>query len=87
MYVDGLKRHLLETADMDAPTLRGVLVLLYAHDLILMSSTATGLQKQWVAPASLCDQRQIYSQSEQNKDNSKTIVSLKLGIVMLLTLC
>ena len=51
----------LETADADAPTLRGVLVplLLYADDLILMSTTAAGLQKQLDALASFCDQRQL----------------------------
>ena len=63
LYVDGLERHLLETADIDAyaPTLRGVLVplLLYADDLILMSTTAVGLQKQLDALASFCDQRQL----------------------------
>jgi hypothetical protein len=26
LYVDGLERHLLETADIDAPSLRGALV-------------------------------------------------------------
>ncbi len=26
VYVDGLERHLLETADIDAPSLRGTLV-------------------------------------------------------------
>ena len=26
LYVNGLEQHLLETADIDAPTLRGVLV-------------------------------------------------------------
>ena len=45
---DGLEKHLLETADIDAPTLMGVMVplLLYADDLILMSESASGLQKQ-----------------------------------------
>jgi len=38
LYVDGLEKHLLETADIDAHTLMGVMVplLLYADDLILM---------------------------------------------------
>ena len=50
-----------ETADTDAPTLRGILVplLLYADDFILMSATAAGLQKQLGALASFCDQRQL----------------------------
>ncbi|KAL3146185.1 hypothetical protein ABBQ32_14176 [Trebouxia sp. C0010 RCD-2024] len=61
LYVDRLEKHLLETADIDAPTLRGVLVplLLYADDLILMSTSAAGLQKQLDALASFCDQRQL----------------------------
>ena len=61
LYVDGLERHLLETDDIDAPTLRGVLVplLLYADDLMLMSTTAAGLQKQLDALASFCDQCQL----------------------------
>ena len=48
LYVDGLEKRLLETADIDAPTLMGVMVplLLYADDLILMSESAAGLQKQ-----------------------------------------
>ena len=48
LYVDGLEKHLLETADIDAPKLMGVMVplLLYADDLILMSESASGLQKQ-----------------------------------------
>ena len=39
LCVDGLETSLLETADIDAPTLMGVIMplLLYADDLILMS--------------------------------------------------
>ena len=61
LYVDGLEKHLLETADIDAPTLMGVMVLLllYADDLILMSASASGLQKQLDALASFCEQRQL----------------------------
>ena len=61
LYVDGLEKHLLETADIDAPTLMGVMVplLLYADDLILMSMSASGLQKQLDALASFCEQRQL----------------------------
>ena len=61
LYVDGLEKHLLDTADIDAPTLMGVVVplLLYADDLILMSETAAGLQKQLDALASFCSQRQL----------------------------
>ncbi len=61
LYVDGLERHLLESADVDVATLRGVLVplLLYADDLILMSTTAAGLHQQSDALASLCDKRQL----------------------------
>ena len=61
LYVDGLEKHLLETADIDARTLRGVLVplLLYADDLILLSTSAAGLPKQLDALASFCDQHQL----------------------------
>ena len=61
LYVDGLEKHLPETADIDAPTLMGVMVplLLYADDLILMSDSASGLQKQLDALASFCEQRQL----------------------------
>jgi len=46
LNADGLDKHLLATAEMDAPTLMGVMVplLLYADDLILMSDSASGLQ-------------------------------------------
>ena len=61
LYVDGLEKHLLDTADIDAPTLMGVMVplLLYADDLMLMSESMAGLQKQLNAPASFCEQRQL----------------------------
>ena len=61
LYVDGLEKHLLDTADTDAPTLMGVLVplLLYADDAILMSESAAMLQKQSNAPASFCEQCQL----------------------------
>ena len=61
LYVEGLEKHLLETAGIDAPTLMGVMVplLLYADDLILMSESAEGLQKQMDALASFCEQRQL----------------------------
>ena len=59
LYVDGMD--MLETADIDAPTLMGVIVplLLYADDLVLMSESASGLQKQLDALASFCEQRQL----------------------------
>ena len=61
LCVDGLETSLLETADIDAPTLMGVIMplLLYADDLILMSESASGLQKQLDALASFCEQRQL----------------------------
>ena len=61
LYVDGMEKHLLETADIDAPTLMGLMVplLLCADDLILMSESASGLQKQLDALASFCEQRQL----------------------------
>lgn len=59
--VDGLEKHLLGTADVDAPTLMGVMVplLLYADDLILMSDSVAGLQKQLEALASFCKEQQL----------------------------
>ena len=49
LCVQELEKHLLATADIDAPQLMGVMVplLLYAGDL--MSETASGLQKHWQA--------------------------------------
>ncbi len=68
LYVDGLKKHLLETADIDATTLMGVMVpLLYADDLILMSESASGLQKQLDALASFCAPS-AHCQSQQDKN-------------------
>ena len=48
-------------SDIDAPTLMGVMVplLLCANDLILMSESAAGLQKQSDALASCCEGRQL----------------------------
>ena len=60
-YVDGLEKHLLNMTDIDTPTLMGVLVplLLYADDLILISESAAGLQKQLDALASFCEECQL----------------------------
>ena len=48
LFVDGLEKHLLETPSIDAPSLlrAHIPLLLYADDLILMSTTAAGLPKQ-----------------------------------------
>ena len=61
VYVDKLEKQLLESADVGAPTLMGVMVplLLYADDLTLMCEGAAGLQMQLDALASCCDQRQL----------------------------
>ena len=61
LYVDGLEKHLLDTANIDSRTLREVLVplLLYADELILMSTKAARLLKQLDALASFCVQRQM----------------------------
>ena len=68
LYVDGLKKPLLEIADTDATKLMGVMVplLLYADDLILMSENASGLQKQLDALASFFEQR-LLNQSQQDQ--------------------
>ena len=61
LYVDGLEKHSLDMADIDAPTLMGVMVplLLYADDLTLMRASAAGLQKQLDAFASFCEKCQL----------------------------
>ena len=61
LYVDGLEKHLLETTDIDAPDLCGILspLLLYADDLILMSTSPEGLQRQLDALACFSEQRQL----------------------------
>jgi hypothetical protein len=61
LYVIGLQKHILETAGIDAPELGGILapLLLYANDLILMSTSPEELQLQLDALASFCEQRQL----------------------------
>ena len=46
LYVDGLEKHVLETAGVDAPELDSILapLLLHADDLTLMSTSPEGLQ-------------------------------------------
>ena len=48
LYVYRLEKHLLQTSGIDAPELIGKLIplLLYAHDLVLMSTRKEGLQRQ-----------------------------------------
>ena len=79
-----MEKHLLETADIDAPTLMGVMVplLLYADDLILMSESASGLQKQLDALASFCEQRQFAVNLSKTK-----VVVFQPGKVTCVTLC
>ena len=59
--VDGLEKLLLETAGIDAPMLLETLIplLLYADDLILMSTTASGLQNKLDVLASFCETHQL----------------------------
>lgn len=47
LFVDGLEKHLLNTPGIDAPELIDTLIplLLYADDLILMSTTEAELQR------------------------------------------
>ena len=54
-------KHLRETADNDAPYLIDYLfpLLLYADDLILISTSAAGLQRQLDALQGFCEQRQL----------------------------
>ncbi len=58
LFVNGLEKHLLETADIDTPVLYGISapLLLYADDLILMSTSPEGLQRQLDALASFSSQ-------------------------------
>ena len=72
LYVDGLEKHLLETAGIDAPQLIDTLVplLLYADDLILMSTSKEGLQRQLDALATFCEQRQL----TVNLDKTKIVI-------------
>ena len=61
LCVDGLEKHLMETRGHDAPDLSAIFtpLLLYADDLIIMSTTAAGLQRQLDALQQFCDQRQL----------------------------
>lgn len=74
LYIDGLEEHLLQTAGIDAPTLSAlrqmVPLLLYADDLILISTTAKGLQRQLDALASFCQARQL----DVNHSKTKVVI-------------
>ena len=67
LYVDGLEKHLHDTAGDDAPYLFDALVplLLYADDLILISTStggstgADGLQRQLDALQGFCEHHQL----------------------------
>ena len=61
LFVDGLEQHLMDTVGHDAPSLSRVMIplLLYADDLIIMSTTAAGLQRQLDALQQFCHQRQL----------------------------
>ena len=72
LYIDGLEKHVLQTAGIDAPELIGKLapLLLYADDLILMSTSKEGLQRQIDALAGFCAGRQL----EVNLSKTKVVV-------------
>ena len=74
LYIDGLEKHLLQTAGIDAPALSAlgelVPLLLYADDLILISTTAKGLQRQLDALASFCHSRQL----DVNHSKTKVVI-------------
>jgi len=59
--VDALEQHLMDTVGHDAPSLSGVPIplLLYADDLIIVSTTAAGLQRQLDALQQFCHHRQL----------------------------
>lgn len=61
LYVDSLEKHLLNAPGIDAPRLIATLIplLLYAHDRMLLSNTAAGLQRQVYAPSILCAEHQL----------------------------
>ena len=85
LYVDGLEKHLLETADIDAPTLMGIMVplLLYADNLFLMSESASGLQKQLDALASFCEQRQLTVNLSKTTFFGRGRIKLERGVIKL----
>ncbi len=69
LFVDGLEQHLMDTVGHDAPSLSGVLIslLLYADELIIMSTTAAGMQKQLNALQQFLSSKATQCQSGQNK--------------------
>lgn len=72
LYVDSLEQHLLQTPGTDAPGLIGELVplLLYADDLILMSTSKERLQRQIDTLSDFCAGRQL----EVNLSKTKVVV-------------
>ena len=69
LFVEGLEEHLMTTPGHDAPSLSGVLILLllYADDLTIMSTTPAGLQRQPNALQLFCKQRQLSFNLTKNK--------------------
>ena len=61
LFVDGLEQHLMDALGHHAPSLSGLLVLLllYADDLTIMTTTPAGLQRQLNALQLVCEQRQL----------------------------
>ena len=61
LFVDCLEQRLMDTTGHDTFSLSGALIplLLYAHDLTVMSTTAAGLQRQLDASQLFCEQRQL----------------------------
>ena len=72
LYVDGLEKHLVDTAELDAATLMGVmaLLLLYADDHILMCESAAGQQKQLDVQGSFCKAHQLTVKPQQEEGGS-----------------
>jgi hypothetical protein len=61
LYIDALKPRIAALDDGDGPNLAGMLVklLLYADDLVLMSRTQRGLQKQFDELGKFYDKRDL----------------------------
>lgn len=72
LYVDGLEKHLLDTAGIHAPNLLGCLItlLLYANDLHQKSTTAAGLYRQLIALLSICAEYRL----TVNRSKTKVVV-------------
>ena len=75
LFVDDPEKHLLNLHGVDAPVLIDTLIplLLCADDLILLSTTEAGLQRQPAAVSSFCAERQL----TVNLSNTEIVLPLQ----------